>query len=68
MKLMLNKIKQKLTLFVNFILLTIVYFFGIGLTFLLAKIFNKNFLSIKNGKKQSNFTIFKETNGLERMF
>lgn len=64
---MFNQIKKKLSSFVNFILLSIVYFFGIGSTAIFAKIFGKSFLFGKN-KKQSNFVSFKKTDGLERMF
>ena len=35
---------------VNFILLTIVYFFGVGLTSLVAKISGKHFLELKTKK------------------
>lgn len=62
-----NKIKQKLSLITNFILLSIVYFVGIGLTSFMAKIFGKSFLFNKS-KKQSNFVTFKESHNLERMF
>jgi len=62
-----NKIKQKLALVANFVLLSIVYFLGIGFTSLMAKIFGKSFLFNKN-KKQSSFIAFKETHNLERMF
>lgn len=62
-----KKIKQKLALVINFILLSVVYFMGIGLTSIVARIFSKSFLFGKN-KKQSNFVIFKKNNDLERMF
>lgn len=62
-----KKIKQKLASVTNFILLSIVYFLGIGSTSLVAKVFNKSFLFSKN-KKQSSFVPFKENSSLERMF
>jgi len=62
-----KKIKQKMALVANFILLSIVYFVGIGFTSVIAKIFNKSFLFAQN-KKQSNFSVFKKTDGLEKMF
>lgn len=62
-----KKIKQKMALIVNFVLLSVVYFLGIGLTSLMAKVFGKSFLFGKN-KKQSNFVVFKKADGLERMF
>lgn len=66
---LLKKIKQKLSLFANFILLSIVYFFGIGLTAVFAKIFGKSFLfeKILIAKKTS-FTDFKESDEIEKMF
>lgn len=62
-----NKIKQKLALIANFILLSIAYFVGVGFTSIAARIFGKRFLFGKN-KKQSNFVVFQKTNNLERMF
>ena len=38
---------------VNFILLSIVYFLGIGLTSIIAKIFNKKFLDLKKENKKT---------------
>lgn len=64
---MIDKIKQKFALVTNFILLSIVYFVGIGLTSISARTFGKSFLFSKS-KKQSNFVPFKKTNTLERMF
>ena len=62
-----NRIKQKVFLFINFILLSIVYFVGIGFTFVFAKILGKKFLLSKNSKN-SNFLKFKESTNLEKMF
>lgn len=64
---LLKTIKTKLSLFVNFTLLSIVYFLGIGLTSVVAKVCSKSFLFNKN-KKQSNFSVFKKSTDLERMF
>ena len=38
---------------VNFILLSIVYFLGIGLTSIIAKVFNKKFLDLKKENKKT---------------
>lgn len=38
---------KNIAIIINSILLTIVYFLGIGLTSILAKILNKNFLNLK---------------------
>lgn len=62
-----KKLRQRLALVVNFILLSVIYFIGVGITSLTAKIFGKSFLSNKN-KKQSSFVAFKETRSLESMF
>lgn len=40
---------------VNFILLSIVYFMGIGLTSITAKLFGKHFLELKKQKKKTNW-------------
>jgi hypothetical protein len=66
---MLTQIKQKLSLLANFILLSIVYFFGIGLTAFFAKIFGKSFLFEKNtNSKKTSFTDFKKSDEMEKMF
>lgn len=62
-----SKIKLKISLLANFILLSIVYFAGVGFTSIAAKIFGESFLFSKN-KKQSNFVVFKGISDLERMF
>jgi|TARA_Y100000310_G_C20554072_1_gene749620 hypothetical protein len=38
---------------INFILLTFVYLFGVGITSMIAKLSGKNFLEIKNFNKDS---------------
>tara|TARA_Y100000310_G_C20492458_1_gene719921 strand:+ start:291 stop:530 length:240 start_codon:yes stop_codon:yes gene_type:complete len=38
---------------INSLLLTFVYFLGIGLTAILAKIFRKNFLELKTSNKET---------------
>jgi len=43
----------KITSIVNFVLLFFVYFIGVGITWLFAKIFGKRFLDIKRGEKDS---------------
>lgn len=62
-----KKIKQKMALIANFILLSLVYFIGVGFTSIVAGISGKSFLFNKN-KKQSSFAVFKKANNLERMF
>lgn len=41
---------------VNFILLLIVYIFGVGLASIFAKLFNKHFLDMKTDKRKSYYT------------
>lgn len=40
---------------INFIMLTLVYFFGVGITSIFAKIFNKHFLDLKVLKKEKTY-------------
>ena len=40
---------------VNFVLLSLVYFIGVGVTSILAKIFRKHFLKIKLDKKVKSY-------------
>lgn len=61
------KIKNKIATLINFFLLTIVYFLGIGLTSIVAKIFGKRFFKSQK-KLKSNFVNFKQISKLERMF
>lgn len=42
-----KKFSHKIADMVNFILLSLVYFVGVGITSLLAKIFKKHFLNVK---------------------
>lgn len=54
---------------INFILLSLIYFFGIGLTAVLAKANRKSFLSSRRLKsKKSNFAPFVSNSNLEKMF
>lgn len=62
-----KKIKKVFFVASNFVLLSIVYFVGIGPTAFSAKIFGKSFLLIKN-KNKTSFTNFKESNNMEKMF
>ncbi|MCK5025995.1 MAG: hypothetical protein KAS15_05355 [Nanoarchaeota archaeon] len=50
---MISKILNKA---ITLILLFIVYFIGIGLTSIIAKIFNKHFLNVRNKNKISYYT------------
>ena len=69
LKKQMKKIKKIFSIAFNFVLLSIVYFLGIGLTSMLAKIFGKSFLSIENDKKiKTKFVDFKESSNLEKMF
>ncbi len=62
-------IKQKLTILSNFILLSIVYFIGIGFTAIFARIVAKDFLLLKSkNNKKTSYTNFKEGDNLEKMF
>jgi len=42
-----------IAIIINTILLTVVYIFGVGLTFIFAKIFRKHFLETKLSKKDT---------------
>ena len=48
-----------ITNIVNFILLFIVYFIGVGLTSMIAKISGKHFLKLKKENRKSNWRIKK---------
>lgn len=66
---MMQKIKLFFTNLFNFILLSTVYFLGIGLTAVFSRIFNKKFLSSELPKsKKSNFIVFTSRSNLEKMF
>ena len=53
-KKILEPVGKVISAIVNFILLSVVYFIGIGLTSLIAKMFGKHFLELKP-KKASNW-------------
>ena len=42
-----KKFGESIAAVINSLLLTFIYFFGVGLTFIFAKIFNKHFLDLK---------------------
>jgi len=63
-----NRIKKNFFLLINFVILSIIYFFGIGLTSLFAKIFSKKFLVIENNKIKTSFKDFRLEDSLEKMF
>ncbi|MEK6939951.1 MAG: hypothetical protein AABX31_04440 [Nanoarchaeota archaeon] len=48
---------EKITVFVNTMLLLLVYFIGVGLTSLLARLLKKSFLELKPSKKTSSYWI-----------
>ncbi|MBS1266525.1 MAG: hypothetical protein MAG795_00492 [Candidatus Woesearchaeota archaeon] len=50
----------------NVILLSIVYIIGVGLTWLIGKIFGKQFLYL--GKKKSYWTVFKKSKNHYKQF
>ena len=59
MKFIINLFKsigKIIVIIINSILLTIVYFIGVGLTSIIAKIFKKNFLDLKISKKKTYWT------------
>jgi len=41
---------------VNFVLLSVVYFIGVGITSIIAKLFKKGFLNLKKENKKSYWT------------
>lgn len=59
-KKVLEPIGKVISTIINFILLGVVYFIGIGLTSIIAKLFGKHFLDLKP-KKGSNWTEHKIT-------
>jgi len=44
---------ETISAIVNFMLLTIVYIIGVGLTSIFAKLFRKKFINLKKGNKNS---------------
>lgn len=58
---LLEPIAKVVSFVVNFALLFIVYFIGIGLTSMVAKLFGKHFLDIKKQNKKSNWIEHKVT-------
>ncbi|MFH0936637.1 MAG: hypothetical protein V1815_03100 [Candidatus Woesearchaeota archaeon] len=50
-----KKFGENISIVINSILLTIVYFIGIGLTSIFAKIFNKHFLDLKLRKNEKTY-------------
>jgi len=57
----LEPISKLISGIVNFILLSIVYFIGVGLVSISAKIFRKHFLELKRQNKSSNWHEHKVT-------
>lgn len=60
LKMVLEPVGKAISAIVNFILLAIVYFIGIGLTSVIAKLLGKHFLDLKS-KKSSNWAEHKIT-------
>ena len=50
-----KKFGENTAVIVNFILLSLVYFVGVGITSLFAKIFNKHFLELKIDKSKDSY-------------
>ena len=50
-----KKFGENISIIINSILLTIVYFIGIGITSIFAKIFNKHFLNLKLKKDEKTY-------------
>ena len=46
-----------ITNIVNFVMLALVYFIGVGLTWLFAKIFGKQFLSVKKETRKKSYWV-----------
>lgn len=60
-KSILEPISKLVSTIVNFILLSIVYFIGIGIVSIPAKLFGKHFLELKKQNKSSNWHEHKVT-------
>ena len=54
-KAVLEPISKTISNIVNFVLLLLVYFIGIGIVSIFAKLFRKHFLELKKQNKQSNW-------------
>ncbi|MBT7903325.1 hypothetical protein HN587_05665 [Candidatus Woesearchaeota archaeon] len=50
-----NLFGQTISIIVNTVLLTIVYFIGVGITSIIAKLFKKKFLQTKISKKRESY-------------
>ena len=61
-----QKISQKVQIFTNFILLHIIYFLGIGISAVIAKIVGKNFLEMN--PKKSSWEKYSQSNDLKTMY
>ena len=60
-KSILEPISKLISSIINFVLLSIVYFIGIGIVSISAKLFRKHFLELKKQNKQSNWHEHKVT-------
>lgn len=66
---LMQKIKFFLNYLFNLVLLSAVYFFGIGPTAIVSRVFNKKFLDgVSSKSKKSNFVISNSQSNLEKMF
>ena len=64
-----QKIKLLLSYAFNYVLLSVVYFIGIGLTSIFSKTFGKKFLETDSLKlNKSKFMVFNKKSNLEKMF
>ena len=60
-KTVLEPISKAVSAIVNFVLLLIVYFIGIGIVSVFAKLFRKHFLELKKQSKKTNWQEHKVT-------
>ena len=61
-----KKFGEDIAIIINSILLSFVYFVGVGLTSIFAKVFRKNFLELKPDKKIKSYWVdLKLKNNLE---
>ena len=50
-----KKFAENIAVIINSILLSLVYLFGVGITFIFAKIFNKHFLQLEIDKSKETY-------------
>lgn len=64
----LKKILEYYSKIFTFIVLFLIYFLGIGITSLIGKLFNKDFLKIGNSKVKTSWHKYHSSNNMEKMY